>query len=302
MPDYPSPYDDKLDTLRTNFVGFASLTALVWDHIDTFADEVEYIWKGHKGPCKSSTTCPSFLQNRYFTPLGFIFNLHAYLSPVWTVACSMVFDHSKPYSGALASASAWIPLLYDTIIFVLTLHKTVPPLRRAEASYIITRLLEDGLLYYSVIVSVTLVLTIMIIGAPEGTKNIAAQITVAMMSRITLNLRKAGRRNHTQNFNLLQTPRHHPNHKRSFWLLRLFPNSRRAIQQFWERNSFFQWTYDGTATANIAFELTTTGQDEARLESDFGASGYGRRNSLGILFVNPDMSFGTGTESFPTRR
>ncbi|KAF8989040.1 hypothetical protein BDQ17DRAFT_1334322 [Cyathus striatus] len=92
-------------------------------------------------------------------------------------ACSMVFDPS-------------------IIIFGLTLYRTVPPIRRKEASYIIKRLLEDGLLYYSVIFSVTLVLTIMIIAAPPGTKNICAQleqlITVAMMSRITLNLKKAG--------------------------------------------------------------------------------------------------------------
>ena len=106
--------------------------------------------------------------------------------------------------SGLASASAWIPLLYDTIIFGLTLYRTVPPIRREEASYIIKRLLEDGILYYryyiscfqfiyqirsdhpsfffkkkttitSVIFSVTFVLTFMIVAAPPGTKNIAAQ-------------------------------------------------------------------------------------------------------------------------------
>jgi hypothetical protein len=50
-------------------------------------------------------------------------------------------------SGA-DSASAWMPLLYDTIIFGLTLYRTVPPIRREEASYIIKRLLEDGILYF----------------------------------------------------------------------------------------------------------------------------------------------------------
>ncbi|KAF4621789.1 hypothetical protein D9613_012207 [Agrocybe pediades] len=108
-------------------------------------------------------------------------------------ACSMVFD---PAISSLASSSAWIPLLYDTIIFGLTLYRTVPPIRREEASYVVKRLLEDGLLYYSVIFSVTCILTFMIVAAPPGTKNIAAQteqlITVAMMSRITLNLKRAG--------------------------------------------------------------------------------------------------------------
>ncbi|XP_006456351.1 hypothetical protein AGABI2DRAFT_56468, partial [Agaricus bisporus var. bisporus H97] len=61
------------------YIGVASFTALVWDHIDTFADEVEYIWKGRKG-----AFIYLFFFNRYFTPLGFIVNLHAFISPVWT--------------------------------------------------------------------------------------------------------------------------------------------------------------------------------------------------------------------------
>jgi hypothetical protein len=85
-------------------------------------------------------------------------------------ACSMIFDpsmyvyfnnstyHKKTFltcsalnclhRSGVASASAWIPLLYDTLIFGLTLYRTVPPIRREEASYIIKRLLEDGILYY----------------------------------------------------------------------------------------------------------------------------------------------------------
>jgi len=140
-------------------------------------------------------------------------------------ACSMVFDPS--ISGA-ASASAWIPLLYDTIIFGLTLYRTVPPIRREEASYIIKRLLEDGILYYSVIFSVTLVLTFMIVAAPPGTKNIAAQmeqlVTVAMMSRITIHLKRAGDRlrdNTTLSSSNILFFNHERGHRRSsstqFW-------------------------------------------------------------------------------------
>ncbi|KAJ8474587.1 hypothetical protein ONZ45_g15902 [Pleurotus djamor] len=92
--------------------------------------------------------------------------------------------------------------MYDTIVFSLTFYRTWPSIRRKEAGFILQRLFEDGLLYYSVIFSVTLVLTIMIIAAPPGLKNITAQleqlITVAMMSRITLNLRKAGRHAETE--------------------------------------------------------------------------------------------------------
>ncbi|KAJ7457645.1 hypothetical protein B0H11DRAFT_2243400 [Mycena galericulata] len=249
----PTVYNDVSDTIRTNFVGFASFTILVWDHVLTFSDEVEFIWKGRKGPI-----IYLFLFNRYFTPLGFMVNLYAYLSPAWTVegctvaiavevvglmmllrinalyptrrwisavlgallvvetciniwlisrgepvlhnrasgvhACSMVFD---PEISHAASASAWYPLMYDSIVFALTVNRTLPSIRKKEAGYIVKKLLEDGLLYYSVIFSITFVLTFMIVGAPPGTKNICAQmeqlITVAMMSRITLSLKKAGR-------------------------------------------------------------------------------------------------------------
>jgi len=110
-------------------------------------------------------------------------------------ACSMVFNQAIGDAGSL---SAWIPLLYDTIVFGLTLYRTIPPrMRREETGYIMKRMLADGILYYSVIFSVTLILAIMMMTTPPGIKNIAAQteqlISVAMMSRITLNLRKAAR-------------------------------------------------------------------------------------------------------------
>jgi hypothetical protein len=57
------------------------------------------------------------------------------------------------------------------------------------------RLLEDGLLYYTVIFALALVLTIMIIAAPPGLKAITAQahhlLSVVMMSRITINLARS---------------------------------------------------------------------------------------------------------------
>ncbi|KAJ7366491.1 hypothetical protein DFH08DRAFT_834476 [Mycena albidolilacea] len=237
----PPVLDDISDTIRTNFVGFASFTLLVWDHVITFSDEVEYIWKGKKGPI-----IYLFIFNRYFTPLGFIINLYAYLSPSWTVercarfiryegctvaiavevvgammllrinalyprqkwitallgvllvvetginawlisrgepvlhnkasgvhACSMIFD---PAISHAASASAWYPLLYDSIVFALTVNRTLPSIRKKQAGFIVKRLLEDGVLYYSVIFAITFVLTFMIVAAPPGTKNICAQM------------------------------------------------------------------------------------------------------------------------------
>ncbi|KAJ6511905.1 hypothetical protein C8R47DRAFT_1313998 [Mycena vitilis] len=255
----PDVFDDFAETVRTNYVGLAAFTILIWDHIDTFTAEVEYIWKGRKG-----TIVYLFLLNRYLTPLGFIVNLFAYLSPVWTNevcrhfiryegamtligihvvgvmmflriyalystrrivvagvffillvsigvnawllahgqsvahnpqsgirACTMIFP---PGLSTVASSSAWLPLLYDSVVLVLTLVKALPLVRKSNGTYVMKRLLEDGLIYYAAIFCVTLALTIMIVSAPPGLKNVAAQlelsITVTMMSRITLNLKK----------------------------------------------------------------------------------------------------------------
>ncbi|KIM78447.1 hypothetical protein PILCRDRAFT_824331 [Piloderma croceum F 1598] len=106
-------------------------------------------------------------------------------------SCSMIFD---PSIGNAASASAWIPLLYDTVVFFLTLYRILPSIQHREAGHVVRTIFKDGLLYYSVIFCVTLVLTIQITASPAGIKNITAQLelllTVAMMSRITLNLKK----------------------------------------------------------------------------------------------------------------
>ncbi|KDR82417.1 hypothetical protein GALMADRAFT_821800 [Galerina marginata CBS 339.88] len=88
------------------------------------------------------------------------------------IACTMIFD---PSISILASSSAWLPLLYDTVVVLLTLNRTIPSLRKKNSSYVMKRLLEDGLIYYAAIFSVTGVLTIMIIAAPPGLKNITAQ-------------------------------------------------------------------------------------------------------------------------------
>ncbi|KAH8085961.1 hypothetical protein BXZ70DRAFT_900026, partial [Cristinia sonorae] len=254
----------------TIYMGFVSFMILVWDHIITLADEVEYIWKGKKGPIVWL-----FFINRYLSPLGFIVNLFAYMSPTWTpepfrcqhfvryegsmtviglnvtalmmllrvygmypsnryvmafvsaafvveltvnawllthgIACTMIFSadvcvllsisfalttisfESVSSPAHLASASAWLPLTYDTIVVILTLNRTLKPVRHHSAGKIMRVLLRDGLLYYSVIFSVNLVLTLMIALAPEGIQNITAHLTVAMMSRITLHLKKQGR-------------------------------------------------------------------------------------------------------------
>ena len=97
------------------YMGFASFTVLIWDHIITFDREVEYIWPAKKNLralcsfrlCKqcwyswdqwctysSSYVRPWTLilwlkrvrQNRYLTPLGFIVNLFGTSWHFWTSA------------------------------------------------------------------------------------------------------------------------------------------------------------------------------------------------------------------------
>ncbi|KAJ2977857.1 hypothetical protein NUW54_g11367 [Trametes sanguinea] len=255
------------DELRTTFyVGIASFTALVWDHIITLGDEIEYIWKRKKGPLiylfllpllvpvyvaksliavslslllsrmDTFNVCMHFV--RYegsmtviginITALMMLLRIYAmyerkksiviFVGVVFCVefgvnawllthgvavrhragitgtACTMIFDPDK-VKGPIASASAWLPLLYDTIVFVLTIKRTYRGVKNPTVGRIMRVLLKEGLLYYSVIFTITLILTLMIVFAPDGLKNLTAQMTVAMMSRITLHLKKQASKN-----------------------------------------------------------------------------------------------------------
>lgn len=110
-------------------------------------------------------------------------------------SCRMEFSDSV---GDLASAWAWVPLCYDTVVFALTLYRTLPSIKNKEAGHIVHTLFTDGVLFYSVMCAINLIFTIMVVRAPQGLKNITGQLelilTVAMMSRITLSLRKEGAR------------------------------------------------------------------------------------------------------------
>ncbi|KAG2060703.1 hypothetical protein BDR06DRAFT_967136 [Suillus hirtellus] len=133
------------------------------------------------------------------------------------VACRMEFSNSVLWSTeselrkGLASSWAWVPLLYDTVVFTLTLNRTLPSIQNKEAGHIVHTLFADGVLFYSVMCTINLIFTVMVVRAPEGLKNITGQLEliltimsflsstmflhkVVMMSRITLSLKKEGTR------------------------------------------------------------------------------------------------------------
>ncbi|KAF8509969.1 hypothetical protein JB92DRAFT_3097556 [Gautieria morchelliformis] len=107
--------------------------------------------------------------------------------------CSMLFGQGSHRIGGWVSATAWSPLVYDTAVVILIVLRTQYIVRSKVAGRVVTTLIRDGLLYFSVIVAVNIVLAVMIVRAPDGLKNSSAQfqllMTVTMMSRITLNLR-----------------------------------------------------------------------------------------------------------------
>jgi len=72
--------DDKWDTFLTTYVRLLGFTILVWDHMITFADEVEFVWKEPK-----KLMAYLFLFNRYFTPAAYIVFLASYISPTLSV-------------------------------------------------------------------------------------------------------------------------------------------------------------------------------------------------------------------------
>ncbi|KAG2101519.1 hypothetical protein BD769DRAFT_1508220 [Suillus cothurnatus] len=78
---------------RLKSVGVFGFTLLVWDHVITFADEVEIIWGRPKTLCKL---------NRYLTPIGFIVNLVAYSLPSWSIIVHRC-EHFVRYEGAMTA-------------------------------------------------------------------------------------------------------------------------------------------------------------------------------------------------------
>ncbi|KAG7088746.1 hypothetical protein E1B28_012714 [Marasmius oreades] len=96
-------------------------------------------------------------------------------------SCTMIFDAKSIGEKVLSASTAWLPLIYDTTVFLLTLYRTLPFVRNASLSReLMKQLLEDGIIYYGVILAVALALTIMMIAAADGLRNVAAQLQLLL--------------------------------------------------------------------------------------------------------------------------
>ncbi|KIK44382.1 hypothetical protein CY34DRAFT_802693 [Suillus luteus UH-Slu-Lm8-n1] len=82
--------------------------------------------------------------------------------------------HDLPLT--LSAARAWMPLAYDSVVFAMTLWRTLPIVLNKGAGRIVIKLLTDGTLYYTVICSANLVLTVMIVREHPGQKGVTAQL------------------------------------------------------------------------------------------------------------------------------
>jgi hypothetical protein len=100
----------------------------------------------------------------------------------------MVFQKDQIQDVA-ASAWGFIPLIYDTIVIGLTLYRLVPTLRDKTNRpsyniYVVTRLLQDGIIYFCVILAITLALALMIAEADQGRQNILGQTEFLFVLRV----------------------------------------------------------------------------------------------------------------------
>jgi len=110
-------------------------------------------------------------------------------------SCTLIFRGPWP---ALSTAALWFGIVYETVVVSLIVARTLPFRSTRNGKTIARALLTDGLLYYGVITSVNIASIVMISSTPDGVKNVFGQLqltlTVAMMSRITLNLPKTHRK------------------------------------------------------------------------------------------------------------
>ncbi|KAF8517355.1 hypothetical protein BU17DRAFT_66924 [Hysterangium stoloniferum] len=194
----------------TNYMTIFPAVILVYDHVLTFAQELERIWQR-----KLTINTALFLVLRYGTLLGMVFILMAPVA-ISVIATTMVMSirtialyEGNRYLAAtfglllatqfichcvLTQAIFWLsPLVVDTIIFGSTLFK----LQRfskdvRERLTLFEVILRDGIMYYAVIFCINLVIALNYLLSPVEMKiagaSLALCMSTTMTSRLVLNL------------------------------------------------------------------------------------------------------------------
>ncbi|THH20022.1 hypothetical protein EW146_g1256 [Bondarzewia mesenterica] len=100
-------------------------------------------------------------------------------------------------SGELSTMYLFFELSFDTLIFILSMSRTIYIYYKHQGtgainghgSSLMTNLMRDGIFYFAVIFSMNIIWILMIMYAPVGARAVAALVTTTMICRITLNLR-----------------------------------------------------------------------------------------------------------------
>ncbi|KAG2340671.1 hypothetical protein BDR05DRAFT_498483 [Suillus weaverae] len=102
----------------------------------------------------------------------------SWLAAKWFPLFSRYTPAMRSMTCRFSAARAWMPLTYDSTIFAMTLWRTLPIVKNKGAGRILLKLLSDGTLYYTIICSANLVLTVIIVRGPPGQNFVAAQLSV----------------------------------------------------------------------------------------------------------------------------
>ncbi|KLO05847.1 hypothetical protein SCHPADRAFT_710544 [Schizopora paradoxa] len=101
--------DAQVFTAAKHFID-ASFAMLIYDHLLTFGDEVERVWKP-----KFTGATLLFLINRYFTPLQYIVNIASFFDAAWTFDSEACINFVKfPGAGTTCSIVVEIILIIRT--------------------------------------------------------------------------------------------------------------------------------------------------------------------------------------------
>ncbi|TFK35106.1 hypothetical protein BDQ12DRAFT_635344, partial [Crucibulum laeve] len=222
-PDLHALAEAALHLNAGKYFQLAGFVMLLYDHILTFSDEVERIWKQ-----KITGASVLFLINRYVTPLQFIIIVDAFDDPVWTkpdlvgafafiqsiselitflfilpaipLPPGFVGARNCSHIGCILTGSSnlfpalWFaPLITDCCIFILTIWRTRYYLKRTHGTPMIQLFIRDGAIYFLAIFCINLLNTLIYFLAVEDLKAIGASfsqlLTATLISRLVLNIR-----------------------------------------------------------------------------------------------------------------